>query len=949
MLRGQKLWYELVALLQKHVTVAKNPVQRVELCLEAAQVHEKELDDPHKAIEDHLNALSIDEHSKPAMAALGRLYRRTEAWDKAVAILVRHAKLEGNRGAHLWAEAGDLALTKDDDATAAEDYLDKALAIDGEHLGALRTQAALHEQKGSWASAIDDLLRAEALAGQRSDRIDLLARAADLAEHRLEDPSRALGLLERVLRLDPDNVAAGHKVADRLVATERWDDAVPVLEMLARHAEGGDRLDRARRESQLGRAYEQLHRTEKAAKHYRVAVESDPDNLEAALGLAQTLLTEAQAGEGAAAATPAAEDRWREIDRRYREVLARHRTALADGQVADIWYRLGLTARALGDDKKAENALRRALERDPNHEATLQALVDLGGQRGDWKMVIEAKRALVDGAAEAIQLKLLEEIGDLQRAKLKDPGTAVGAYLEALKLVPGNRALLHKLLDAYSEQKQWKRAVDILGELATQDPSAARRSKYHYAAAVVARDELSDVELAVERFSAALDDAPETPKAFEAIDKLLTEHKDHKALARQVRKQLKRMGDDAAPEQVLELWTRLGDLYVDHLGNPSLAIEAYEIAAQIDPDDRQRHEQLAELYIEAGESRRHDAIRALQTLLTFAPERVELYKALSNLYRDEGEMDKAWCLAQALVFLGAASDSERALYAKYRPASFIPATRRLTEELWQKAIIHPLEDRAVGAIFASTLGPIAATTGQGLAAFGLDPAKKTDVEHDARLVARVVKYASSVLALEPTPQVWLDQGEGLRIANTIEKGKLAPSLLVGASHQGKADERELAFEVGKRLAYLRPERFVTYAVQSIPKLEAAFAAALIAAGGDAGNAPDEAKKLAATMRQSVPQAHLEQVAAAAAKLGARSGNGALIAWRSATDLTANRAGLILANDLASAAKAIATETATTSSAPVKDRLRELLAYAVSESYFQVRRHLGLTVRTEAAA
>jgi tetratricopeptide (TPR) repeat protein len=564
-------------------------------------------------------------------------------------------------------------------------------------------------------------------------------------------------------------------------------------------------------------------------------------------------------------------------------------------------------------------------------------------------MVVEAKRALIETAPETLKFKLLDEIGDLLRAKLKDPGTATGAYLEALKLQPGNRAVLHKLLDAYSEQKQWRRAVDVLVDLAGQDSSPARRSKYHYAAAVIARDELNDVELAVERFSASLDDAPDMPKAFEAIDKLLTDHRDHKGLARQVRKQLKRMGDDAPAEKVLELWTRLGDLYVDHLGNPALAIEAYEIAAQIDPDDQQRHEQLAELYIEAGEARRHDAIRELQALLTFAPERVELYKALSNLYREEGEVDKAWCLAQALVFLGAASDAEKALYAKYRPAQFIPATRRLTEELWQKAIIHPLEDRHVGAIFASTLGPIAATTGQGLAAFGLDPKTRTDLDHDSRLVARVVKYASSVLGLEPTPQVWVDEGEGLRIANTIEKGKLAPSLLVGSTHSGKTDERELAFEVGKRLAYLRPERFVTYAVQSVPKLESAFHAALLAAGAEHAVPSDDARKLAGQMKQSVPAAVLEQVAGLAAKLGARSRNGAMGSWRSATDLTANRAGLILANDLASAAKAIATETATTSSAPVKDRLRDLLAYAVSEPYFQVRRHLGLVVRTEASA
>ncbi len=32
------------------------------------------------------------------------------------------------------------------------------------------------------------------------------------------------------------------------------------------------------------------------------------------------------------------------------------------------------------------------------------------------------------------------------------------------------------------------------------------------------------------------------------------------------------------------------------------------------------------------------------------------------LYRAEHELDKAWCVAQALTFLGVASDEERLLY-----------------------------------------------------------------------------------------------------------------------------------------------------------------------------------------------------------------------------------------------------------------------------------------------
>ncbi len=942
-------WYDAVALVEKHVAVVKSNIQKVELYLEAAGVHERELQDPHRAIECHLNALALDDSNRTALAALARLYQRTETWDRAVVILLRHAELEGNRGAALWAEAGRIAFEQDGDAEAAERHLERALAIDTQNLAALRSAAKLHQARGAWTKAVECLLRAEEASGSRLERVAILAEASDLVDTKLEDPARALELLERVLKLDPDHVEAGEKVADRLVSANRWEDALPILEMLARRAESGDRLERARREAQAGRAYEELHRHERAARHYRLAVEADPDNLEAALGLAAMLMAEAKAAPDPAASDEIAE-KWREVDRRYREVLARHRTGLADGQVADIWYRLGETARALGDDRKAENALRRALERDPVHEPSLQALVDIAGARGDWKTVVESKRALLGSVPDTVKVKILDEIGDIWRHKLRDAATAVGAYLEALELQPSSHVLLHKLLEAYTEQKQWRRAIDMLDELSLLETAPSRRAKYHYAAAVIARDELGDAELAVDKFGAALDDAPQTPKAFESMDKLLTDRKDWKSLARAYRKHLKRIGDEAPAASQLDMWTRLGDICLDHLGDTESAIAAFEVASSLAPDDIARHEQLADLYLEAGEARRADAIEELQVLLGDSPDRVELYKALSNLYREEHMLDKAWCLAQALVFLGAASDEERRLYDKHRPSSFHPAARRLTEELWQKAIIHPREDRAVGAIFASTLGGLVATTAQPAQAFGLADRDKADLERDNRVAARIVKYAAGVLALDPPPMVWLQkEGDGLRVANTSERGRLVPSLLVGAPHIDKTDERELAFEVGKRLAYLRPERFVMFALGSLPKLENAFAAALIAAGTPGPDQGDDARKLAANLRNTVPGAMLEQVAVLSTKVNSRLGNGLITGWRSATDLTANRVGLILANDLEIAARLVATEAGAMSTMTAKDRLRDLLAFSVSEGYFTVRRHLGVHVRDEASA
>jgi tetratricopeptide (TPR) repeat protein len=965
--RNEANWYELVAIHRHHVGAVKATSARIELYLESAQIYERELDDPHNAIDALMNVVAIDDKNKTALAVLPRLYTRTEQYDRAVDSLVKFASLEGagvdSLRAQSFAEAGRIALDHLLDPEIAARHLDKALALDNQNFGALKTLGQLHEKRGNWAQAVEMLLRAEAASGSRSERIQLIWSAAQIVDHKLEDPTRALDLYERVLKLDPDHVDAGQRVADRLVGSKRWDDALPVLEMLARQAEGIDRLERSRREAQLGLAYEELHRTEKAARHYRLAVDADPDSLDAAIGLAGVLMAEAKVQEG----TPAAVDVWKEVDRRYREILARHRSGISDGQIATIWHRLGVAARALGDDKKAEASYKRALEREPLHEATLEAMVELGGARGEWRMVADAKRAQIDALAKRDgtdyhRAKLFEEIGDIYRERIKDVGSATGAFLEGLKIAPASRVLMHKLLEAFTEQRQWRKAVETLDQLSALEDSKDRRARFHYTAAVIARDEIKDVELAVEKFNAALDDAPLTPKAFDGIDQMLTARKDWKNLARAYRKQLKRFGEDAPPEKLLELWTKLGDICLEHLGDNEAATEAYQVACELAPDDIARHEQLADLYLEGGEARRHEAINELQFLLAHAPDRVELYKALSNLYRAEHEMDKAFCLAQALVFLGVASDEERMLYERFRPRAFQPAPRRLTEELWQKAIIHPREDRHVGAIFSSALGAIAAGTAQPITAFGLSPDTRADLDRDPRPVSRIVKYVSGVLAIDPAPMVWLQEtGDGLRVANTVglgaERQKLVPTLLVGAPLIGKNDERELSFEVGKRMAYLRPERFVTLAVGTLPKLEAAFQAVVAASGvrlqAHDGQpfmpSNDEARNWAASLQQQVPRPLLEQVGEISSKLSGRLGNGLISTWRAATDLTANRVGFIVANDFEIAARAIATEGASLSTMSVKERLRDLLAYAVSEPYFAVRRHLGLHVRGEVSA
>lgn len=922
---------DLLAVLERHVFATAAPAAKAELFARMGAVYEAELADPHRAIEAHQNAIAEVEDHEPSLEALPRLLLRIEAWQQAVDVLTQHAEIAGDGAASLWTRAGQVAAEKCHDLESAEQYLEKAIGLEPTRYDALLQLAHVHKGQKAWTNAVRRLADAADASSSRLEKIELLVQAAELADTRMGDRDRALELFERVLALDPEHVEVGGRVVERLLAAGRDADAVPVLEMLVRRAED-DRFEHARRAAELAGVLHRLGRRDEAARHYRTALEAEPDSLDVALGLSAVLFDVAQQDGDA--------EQWEEVDARCRELLARHRTGLADGQVVELWYRLGVAARRLGDDGKASDAFRRALERDPGHAASLSAMVDVAEARGDWKAGVAAKRELLERTEGDERGVLLEEIGDLCHQRLGDESAAVGAYLEALELRPDSHVLLHKTLEIYTEQKDWRQAVQTLGALARTESEPRRRAKYHYAAAVIGRDELGDVDLAVEHFGKALDDEPTTPKAFEAIDQLLEERGDWKNLARAHRRMLKRLGEDAEPERLLRLWTRLGEICADHLGDPESAIAAFEVATELAPDDMDRHEQLADLYLEAGEPRREEAIDELQILVRHDPDRVELYRALSELYRAEGATDKAYCLAQALAFLGAATDVERELYAAHRPGQLVVAKRRLTEELWQKSIAHQREDRHIGAIFSAMVGPIAATTAQPASAFNI----AHSAGDDGRPVARVFKYAANVLGLSPEPQMSLQPGsEGLRVANTADRGKLAPTVLVGEPHADKSDERELAFEMGKRLAYFRPERYLHYALQTQPRLEAAFYASLLASGLELPGDHGDSKELAGQLARSVPRAVLEHVGAVAGKLGIDARNGVIGGWRTATDLTANRVGLILCNDLETAARMVATEAAPQSTLSAKDRLRDLLAYSVSEDYFAVRRHLGVTV------
>src|SRR5262249_6216913 len=148
------------------------------------------------------------------------------------------------------------------------------------------------------------------------------------------------------------------------------------------------------------------------------------------------------------------------------------------------------------------------------------------------------------------------------------------------------------------------------------------------------------------------------------------------------------------------------------------------------------------------------------------------YQLLRRLYEQTGQRDKTWCLCAALRFLKRAEPEEIEFYERHRPERFVPARRKLTEQLWLHNIIHPDEDRRVGALFALVGPALAAQAAQPHKAYGLQRKDRADPAEHQHLLARAFRYAVEALGV-PAPELYLrpEQPSGVQVANAIDREK----------------------------------------------------------------------------------------------------------------------------------------------------------------------------------
>jgi hypothetical protein len=154
---------------------------------------------------------------------------------------------------------------------------------------------------------------------------------------------------------------------------------------------------------------------------------------------------------------------------------------------------------------------------------------------------------------------------------------------------------------------------------------------------------------------------------------------------------------------------------------------------------------------------------------------------------------------------------------------------------------------------------------------------------------------------------------------------------------------ELAFLAARHLTYYRPEH---YALVFFPTLREISNLVLSAIKASMPEVP--VSREVASLSRALGKRIGERRAAldAAVKLtGARGGKLDLAAWVRGIELTAQRAGLLLAGDLKVALGEVRREKRSIADLSFDDKRADLLAFSVSTAYAGLREHLSVTTKS----
>lgn len=490
--------------------------------------------------------------------------------------------------------------------------------------------------------------------------------------------------------------------------------------------------------------------------------------------------------------------------------------------------------------------------------------------------------------------------------------------------------------DRYEKMQRWAQAVEARIKLADRLAEPAARGEQYHQAAVIQQERLGDTAAAARLFDRALDADPGRLRAFESLDQLLVEQGELAEQARSYQRMIRRAIDSGAEDRVVVALARnLAELARTHLDQPQTALEAINLILERRPDDLAAHGVAAELYDAQGDVTR--AAEHHRRVLAQNPRHVESYQALRRLFLNSERYDAGWCVCRVLSVLGQANADELSFYERYATTTPTRAERPLQPIHWA-LIDHPMKSPLLDELFARTTDALVTLVARPPKSYGIKRRRDAVDLTEMSRFTNVMGYLFEFLPVRPSELFRSPDVAAMRPVLVDP-----PALLINPDIM-EEDLYLLAFIGARQLTRMRPSHLLASVRDRTDERRAWLAwiiATLRATFDPTARNVDHDAEARAALERNLPPREVAGLRELVARMNADpSRHFDVDRWLRAVDLTADRAGLIFANDLEKALAIIRAEPAEGAAASVGERATELIRYAYSEEYFQVRRLIG---------
>ncbi len=615
-------WQNLIGVHEVQVRRSEDVVRRVELLHQIAQLYEDAGADLGASFGTLARALKEDPANESTQQQLDRVARATGRFADLASVFEQLAPGidDAMLASALYVKSAQVQEEDLGNASAAVSLYRKVLETDPLSLTATDALERLFRASEQYQDLSLVLQRKSEILEEPADKKNALFQAAAIEEDVLNRPEAAIAVYGKILEIDSDDLRAIDALIRRSLDLSRWPD---LLSLYAKKADlVADVQEKKGIYYQVGAVYErELGDVPRAIDTYTKILELDPDDLQA-LSRLDVLYERAE--------------NWPEL----LSVLTREGEMTGDpNEAVGFEYRIAsLYEKHLEDVARAIELYREILQRQPDHEPTLQALEALkdGDQdalgaatvleavyeaASNWPKLIRVHEAQVQRASDPFEkVELLHRIARLYEDSLGDHAAAFDTYARALAVDDGSeqRAGLERLAMVVNRWPEVARLYDArLDELAAED-NKERFVELGLRCAQLFEVQLEDVEQAITRYRRVAEADPENVAAIRALDRLYAQAERWADLAGILSREAE-LAD--SPDEALGLRYRLGQIRQIKLGDVDGALAAYRDVMEEAPEHP-------------------ETLAALESLFAEGVKQAEVGAILEPLYRSMGDWEK---------------------------------------------------------------------------------------------------------------------------------------------------------------------------------------------------------------------------------------------------------------------------------------------------------------------